>query len=361
MKIISGKIGGAQKVAIYGPEGIGKTSLAAAFPNPLFIDTEGSTKELDVRRTERPVSWSHLLSMVEYVKNNSSICDTLVIDTADWAEQLCAAEICSKAGKTGIEDFGFGKGYIYLAEEFGKLLNMLSDLTEFGVNTVTTAHALMRKFEQPDELGAYDRWELKLQKKTAPLLKEWADMLLFANYKTYVVNVDKQGVEKGKNKAQGGKRVLYTTHHPCWDAKNRHNLPPEIDLSYASIAHCIPDNTPDMPRTTPSDLSVERAKANINTVVDDSPATISELTPVPEQTALTDYSLPDDIPAALAELMRPEQVTPEEIQNAVASKGYYPADTPIQNYDAQFVQGVLVAAWPQVFSIIKNHREDLPF
>mgnify|MGYP003623471792 FL=1 len=116
-----------------------------------------------------------------------------------------------------------------------------------------------------------------------------------------------------------------------------------------------------MPRTTPSDLSVERAKANINTVVDDSPATISELTPVPEQTALTDYSLPDDIPAALAELMRPEQVTPEEIQNDVASKGYYPADTPIQNYDAQFVQGVLVAAWPQVFSIIKNLRVGLPF
>ena len=55
----------------------------------------------------------------------------------------------------------------------------------------------MRKFEQPDELGAYDRWELKLGKKTSsqisPLVKEWADMVLFANYKTYAVAVDKDG------------------------------------------------------------------------------------------------------------------------------------------------------------------------
>lgn len=45
----------------------------------------------------------------------------------------------------------------------------------------------MRKFEQPDEIGSYDRWEMKLTKNVAPLVKEWADMVLFANYKTFVV------------------------------------------------------------------------------------------------------------------------------------------------------------------------------
>ncbi len=72
--------------------------------------------------------------------------------------------------------------------------------------------------------------ELKLQKKTASLVKEWADMLLFANYKTIVINVDNQGTSKGKNKAQGGQRIMYTTHHPAWDAKNRFNLPEEFLL-----------------------------------------------------------------------------------------------------------------------------------
>ena len=54
---------------------------------------------------------------------------------------------------------------MYLEEEFGRFLNRLSDLIDLGINVVFTAHATMRKFEQPDESGAYDRWELKLQKK----------------------------------------------------------------------------------------------------------------------------------------------------------------------------------------------------
>ncbi len=51
MEIIRGKMPGAKKVVIYGPEGIGKSTFAARFPNPLFIDTEGSTKDMDVART----------------------------------------------------------------------------------------------------------------------------------------------------------------------------------------------------------------------------------------------------------------------------------------------------------------------
>ena len=80
---------------------------------------------------------------------------------------------------------------------------------------VLTAHAQIRKFEQPDELGAYDRWELKLGKKTSsqtsPLIKEWADMLLFANYKTFSVAVDDKGK---KRKAQGGEQG-YVYLAPC--------------------------------------------------------------------------------------------------------------------------------------------------
>ena len=65
-----------------------------------------------------------------------------------------------------------------------------------------------------------------------------ADMVLFANYKTVAVATDKDGK---KYKAQGGGRVMYTLHHPCWDAKNRHGLPEEMDFSYAGIAHIFND------------------------------------------------------------------------------------------------------------------------
>lgn len=201
LKIIPGKLGGAMKVVIYGPKGIGKSTLAAKFPRPLFIDTEGSTRHMDVQRTERPTSWAMLLELVRCIKADPGLCSTLVIDTADWAEQLCITSICDSKRISGIEDMGYGKGYVYVAEEFGRLLNLLEEAVDNGIHVVLTAHAMMRKFEQPDEMGAYDRWELKLQKKTAALVKEWADLLLFANYKTLSVAVD----DKGKKfKPQGG-------------------------------------------------------------------------------------------------------------------------------------------------------------
>ena len=161
-----------------------------------------------------------LLEEVAYIRQNPALCKTLVIDTMDWAEALCVESVCAKYQKKGIEDFGYGNGYVYTKEELGRLLNSLQEIIDLGINVVLTAHAQMRKFEQPDELGAYDRWELKLGKKTssqtAPLVKEWADMVLFANYETIVVTTDNK-----KNKAQGSRRVMYTEHHACWAGSPR--------------------------------------------------------------------------------------------------------------------------------------------
>ena len=66
MKISRGKIDSAQKVVIYGPEGIGKSTFAAQFPEPLFIDTEGSTKNMDVARMDKPTSWTMLKNQMIY-------------------------------------------------------------------------------------------------------------------------------------------------------------------------------------------------------------------------------------------------------------------------------------------------------
>ena len=232
IKITSGKIATAKKVVIYGPEGIGKSTLASQFPEPVFIDTEGSTKELDVARYPTPASWHNILDDIDDAIDEIP-CKTLVIDTADWAEQLCNRDVCKRLNVGGIEDIGYGKGYTYAAEEFAKMLNICNKLIAKGVNVVFTAHAQMRKFEQPDEMGAYDRWELKLSKKSAPLLKEWSDMLLFCNYKTNVVTDEKT---KSK-KAIGGKRVMYATHSPVYDAKNRFGLPDVMEMDFSEIAH----------------------------------------------------------------------------------------------------------------------------
>lgn len=237
--ITKGKVETAKKVVIYGPEGIGKSTLASQFPDAVFIDTEGSTKELDVRRYPAPRDWNDIITAVEDCAAEAP-CKTLVIDTADWAEQLCIDDVCKKNNVKGIESFGYGKGYVYVTEAFQALLKSCDKCIEAGINIVFTAHAMMRKFEQPDEMGAYDRWEMKLTKKTAPLLKEWADMVLFCNYKTDVIT-DQNTKSK---KATGGRRVMYASHHPCWDAKNRYGLADSMPMSFDQIAHLFTNIKP---------------------------------------------------------------------------------------------------------------------
>ena len=161
MDISKGKIAKAQKVVAYGPEGIGKSTFFSQFPDPLFSDIEESTRDLDVRRfTEKAESFAALLEQAKYVRDNPDVCKSYIIDTADWAERLATKDVCNRANKQGIEDLCYGKGYMYVYEEFGKLLNILSEIVDKGINVGIAAHATMRKIEQPDEFGSYDRWEL---------------------------------------------------------------------------------------------------------------------------------------------------------------------------------------------------------
>ena len=361
MEIIRGKVQKAQKAVIYGPEGIGKTTLASRFPDPLFCDTEGGSNHMDVARTPAPTSWTMLLTTVREVAATPGLCKTFVLDTADWAERMCIQHVCAVHDQKGIESFGYGKGYVYVYEEFGKLLNLLNDLIERGIHVVITAHAQLRKFEQPDELGSYDRYELKLSKKTgaqvADMLKEWSDMLLFLNYKTIVVNVDGNGAAKGKNKAQGGQRVMYTTHTPSWDAKNRHGLPDELPMDYNAIAAHF--ESAGMPAPAPAAAPAPVAPAT-------PPVNETPESPAMQTEAQGTEELPEDkpdngLPKALLDLMRPNGVLETEIMYVVAQKGYYPNETPVMNYDPDFVNGVLIGAWPQVEAAVLENRENVPF
>ena len=146
MEITRGRINRAKKVVIYGQEGIGKSTFASKFSDVVFIDTEGSTSSMDVARLPRPTSWTLLLEEIDYIKNTPGACKTLIVDTIDWAEQFCVEHLCSTHNKKGIEDFGYGNGYVYVKEEFGRFLNQLSDLIVLVVNVDLTAHAQLRKF-----------------------------------------------------------------------------------------------------------------------------------------------------------------------------------------------------------------------
>lgn len=369
IEITKGKQARAQRVVIYGTEGIGKSTLAAQFPDPVFIDTEGSTSNMDVKRFGKPTSWTMLMNEIAFVKANPGCCKTLVIDTVDWAEQLCVEHVCAFHGKKGIEDFGYGNGYTYVREEMGRLLNKLQELVDSGVHVVLTAHSQLRKFERPEEEGAYDRYELKLGKKTgsqtSPLIKEWADIVLFCNYQLMVVKS-----ETNKAKAYGGERFMYTTHHPAWDAKNRHGLPPKLPMDYASIAHIFeapaapPAEEPMLmkaaepiheaaPVATGPAVPVQEAVASVDTVVQGAgPAEPVTSDPFAESSTI---DIPDIIPAALKDLMLQNSVSVDELQLMAFTRGHFPQDTPIENFPQEY-WGAIVSHWDQSMEEILKNR-----
>lgn len=348
MQITKGKIARAQRVVIYGPEGIGKSSLASQFPEPLFIDTEGSTSNMDVARLDKPTSWTMLKNEVAFIKANPTICKTLVIDTIDWAESLAINHICANAGKKGIEDFRYGAGYIYLLEEMGRFLNQLQELIDLGINVVLTAHSQVRRFTKPDEMGAYDRYELKLSNKkteasVSAKVKEWADMVLFIDYKTYVITDDKTK----KQKAQGGQRVIYTAHSPSWDAKNRHGLPEELPLDYKAISHIFEQQNQNKEQVINTQLNMTESQE---------PATIENVSQEVEAAKEVNYG---NLPKGLIDLMKVDNVTPEELTQGAYIRGHYPLGTPIENFVPEYWQ-MITANWNATLDVIKNNVRKEP-
>lgn len=348
MNITNGIKPHAIKAVLYGTDGIGKTTFASKTPYPLFIDTEESTKYLDVRRVDpSPKNWSELANCVMEVANSKTeLCKTLVIDTADWAERMCIKHVCDKAQKNGIEDWGYGKGYTYVYEEFGKFLNVLTGIVNKGINVLLIAHAVLKKFEQPDENGSYDRYTLKLndspKTSIANMVREWADLVLFANYKTYVVDVE------GKKKAQGGQRVMYTTYNPAWDAKNRFGLLDELPFEYGQVASLFEMSKPetktesrpvqDVPSSDQYDLPFE--------ITDDPPKNCFD----PQ---ITDPNFPQK----LLPLMMAKEVTEADIRKAVASKGICPEDMLVSKYPPKFIDGMLIAQFDKVYEQILINRK----
>ena len=319
LNISSGKISRAVKTVIYGPEGIGKSTLASQFPNPLFLDMEGGTAQLDVRRIEKPKSWPELIATVEEVAKTPGICGTLILDTADWTEGMLISHICEVYRQKSIESFGYGKGYTYLGEEWGKLMDAFTRVIESGKNVTVIAHAKQRKVELPDQAGSFDHWEMKLSKQVAPLLKEWSDLLLFLNYKTYVVTTD-----TNTRKAQGGKRVMYTSHNPVWDAKNRHGLPEEVEMSFKPLEKIFVNEEGRMKKEVVSGREAGTG-----------PVGSSPL-------------------ARLTELMAEAGIEDYQLRKVVAAKGHYPFETPLSDYSERIINGFCIKYFDKIVEQIRG-------
>lgn len=222
--ITSSKAFPAQKIIIYGVPGIGKTTFASTFPSPLLLRTEDGASALDIPTFPKVISSLTELDAALKALRGQHNFKTLILDSLDWLEPVVWQHVCQKEGKGNIEDFGYGKGYVKVDEVWRIIHAKLDRLREQrGMHIVAIAHAVPTTYDPPDS-DSYQRYSLKLQKRGAALWMEWAEMVLFLNYKAKVVQE-----EGGKAKARGsGERIIYTQERPAYQAKSRWPLDPEI-------------------------------------------------------------------------------------------------------------------------------------
>lgn len=316
------------KAVIYGAEGIGKSTMASKMPKVLFFDLEGGTARLNVKRIDqRFEDFNELIKAMAEVAGMDF--QTIVFDTVDALELIIIKTVCKKYGKDGIETFGYGKGYTYVAEEMKRFLDACDGLIAQGKNVTLLAHAKITKFEQPDEMGAYDRWSMKLTKNSAPLVKEWADMMLFCNYKTTVVSTS-----DNKKKVMGGERVMYSSHHACWDAKNRFDLPSEMPLSFDSISKIYEGEKKAVDFGTASVAEPETKDGG------ELPFDIGEAPP--QEVESTELR-------ALRSMMKGDDITEDQILKAF--KGKYSA---IENIEPKIIEKQILDKWTALCNYIKG-------
>lgn len=255
-KVITGKIKKPHLILIFGPDGVGKSTFAADAPGPIFLGKEDGTNFLDVARLPEPKTFSDVMTAIKELTTEKHDYQTLAIDSLDWIEPLVWNHVCTANHWANIEEPGYGKGYVLAQKSWQEMIAALSELRQARkMNIILIAHSQIKAFNDPSQPAPYDRYQLKLNDKASALFREFVDFVGFATYEVYTKNV-KDGQ---KTKAFGtGKRVLFTTRVPAYDAKNRTGLPAELPLSYESYSAAADKGEPD---------SAEALRAAIKTLV----------------------------------------------------------------------------------------------
>lgn len=225
--IIKGVVHTPPRIVIYGVHGIGKSTLAAGAPAPIFIPTEEGANEIDVDKLPTCSSHEDVMNALRALYKEAHDYQTAVIDSADWLEDFIHLEL--KASYTD-KELSYGKDSVRAAEKMNEVLTALNHLrTKRNMACIIVAHSEVKRFDSP-LTEPYDRYQPKLQSRFSALVQEWADLVGFA---TWDVVVQKEEVGFNREARRGistGVRKLYTEERPAFLAKNRYGMPVELTL-----------------------------------------------------------------------------------------------------------------------------------
>lgn len=223
------------RALIYGIEGVGKSTFGADAPSAIFISTEGGTSRIKgAKEMPRIKTWDDVMDAVSKLTKDKHPFKTLVIDSADWVEKIAHAKIIGESNKDIIRvNGGYGAGYRESEKMHKELIDALTELYQTrDMNVIVTAHYHVKTAKDPEAIQDYDTFQIKCHEFVSSLWREWCETILFARFET-LVKADK---DADKGRALGtGRRLMYTQQRPAFAAKNRFNLPFEMEVSWSEF------------------------------------------------------------------------------------------------------------------------------
>jgi len=216
-------------VLLYGVDGIGKTSLAAEWPDPLYLPTEGERppSDVDIATPGTIETFGSLLDIFGELLTEEHNFKTVIVDSLDGLEPLVWSATCARLGVNSIEDPGYGRGYVEADAEWSEYLSALGALARAGINVVQIAHPEIVRFDSP-VTDPYSRYQPKLHKRANALVRERADVVAFLNRRVSIK--EKEVARQTKvSHAEGGKEILVHLNEAAgFNAKNRYSMPDSI-------------------------------------------------------------------------------------------------------------------------------------
>lgn len=244
------------RILFHGADGVGKTSLAAQFPAPVFLYSQGDSgleTLLDSGRLQRVAhfpaieDWEQLLDDLAQLADATHAYQTVVLDGLSGFERLCHERICARdfAGDWGELGFhGYQRGYEVAVVEWRRLIAALERLrVERQLQLVLLSASRVVPYRNP--CGAdYDRFCPDLHAKAWSVTQRWADVVGFLNF------VPPAAAPRRSARCPAAQpqlvRHLSVERSVGHDAKNRPGLPAEIALSgdtaasaYAAWQHAL--------------------------------------------------------------------------------------------------------------------------
>jgi hypothetical protein len=229
------------RLLVHGHEGVGKTTLAAKFPAPVFLQLEdGTPRGLELASFGLLTSFVDVRAALAALASEEHAYRTIVIDALDALEGLIWRDVCSQQGWASIETPGYGKGYIVVDGWWLDLINGLEYLRrERGMTIVLLAHSAIETINDP-RAASYTSYQLRLHRRARGLVQDWCDAIGFLAIDLHVQTED-AGFGRKRARADGGsQRWLHLEARPSFVAKNRYGMPARlqipVDFNYEAIA-----------------------------------------------------------------------------------------------------------------------------